>query len=134
MIYVGLLSVLVLKCVSSSNGEQISRKNGRLGPWFGHQEVSSCFPHEFIYSIILQEKDSAELLMENGLDPIEFLKMARTKPKTKRVRGKKKKRRKMVAQSSSYGKKSKEILNIKSVPRAEFLIPGFIIFHLIRVE
>ena len=61
--------------------------------------------------------------MENGLDPIEFLKMARTKPKNKRVRGKKK-RRKMVAQSSSYGKKSKEILNIKSVPRAEFLIPG----------
>ena len=61
-------------------------------------------------------------MLEDGLDPAEFFKIARSKPKDRRVR--KKKRRKMVAQGSSYGKKKKEILEIKSAPRAEFLIPG----------
>ena len=60
--------------------------------------------------------------MEDGLDPAEFFKISRSKPKRTRVR--KKKRRRLVAQSSGYGKKKKEILEIKSAPRAEFLIPG----------
>ena len=65
-------------------------------------------------------------IYDGGLDPVEFIKIARQNTHSN---GRKKKRRRrpgnrrLIAQESVYGKK-KEILEINEVPRAEFLLPG----------
>ena len=42
----------------------------------------------------------------------------------KRKRRRKNDRGRLVAQQSKYGSKKKEILQVNTVPRAEFLLPG----------
>ena len=62
-------------------------------------------------------------ILASGLDPANFLAMSRVKgKKNKRRRRRRKRPGDLSSSSSSHG--HKEVLEVKSAPRAEFLIPG----------
>lgn len=65
-----------------------------------------------------QEEDDS---LAEGLDPAQFFAMSRVKDGKRRRRKRRRKRPGMVG-SPSYG--HKEVVEVKSAPRAEFLLPG----------